>query len=261
MTSLIPIYYINLASRTDRREHMENELARLGLSAERVEAVTRQELSPASGALVPSSYTASRLSHMRAWQLMLDRGAPAAIILEDDVVLHPSFQDFLAPDVLELGADLIKLETFRRTVLLGDRSHHVGEQSTVVELQSSHLGAAAYLMSAGMARRALQEPTLASLHTDRFLFGRGGPNLLRRRVFQADPAPCIQLMMLEGAASALGRGDLAVPSPAKARYRDPIGYSLRVGTIHLWRLLRLALRDPAAMIRRRHKVRFAGSGE
>ncbi|WP_425430654.1 glycosyltransferase family 25 protein [Devosia naphthalenivorans] len=36
---MLPIYYINLASRPDRREYMDGQLAKLGLRGQRIEAV------------------------------------------------------------------------------------------------------------------------------------------------------------------------------------------------------------------------------
>lgn len=58
------------------------------------------------------------LSHADIWKTMIDNSVPAAIILEDDVVFHPQFND-LAPlywehtprdfDILFLGAQLEKM--------------------------------------------------------------------------------------------------------------------------------------------------------
>lgn len=248
----LPIYFINLASRADRREHMEVELAQLGLVGERIDAVTRDRVPPDLHTGVPPSYIASRLSHMSAWQRLVESGAPAAIVLEDDVIFAPAFVDFIDPAVTGLGADLIKLETYRRRVLLGATARAVGAASQVRELQSSHFGAAAYLISADAARRALAEPSLSRLHTDRFLFGRGGPHLLRRKVLQADPAPCVQLMKTKGNARTETAGsDLAAS-------KDRTAHKLGAHADHFARLLKLALRDPGAITRRRRTVRFAG---
>lgn len=161
----LPIYYINLASRPDRRDHMEAGLHGLGLAGERIEAVTRDAVPRDLHTSVPPSYVASRLSHMSAWQRLIESGAPAAIVLEDDVVFAPSFVDFTDPAIATLGADLIKLETYRRRVLLGGNAQRVGSTSSVRELQSSHFGAAAYLISADAARRALADPSLARAST------------------------------------------------------------------------------------------------
>ena len=251
-TSSLPIYYINLAARTDRCKHLEAGLAQLGLAGDRIEAITRDGVPPELHTGVPPSYVASRLSHMSAWRRLLESGAPAAIVLEDDVVFAPSFADFVDPSVTALGADLIKLETFRRRILLGANGRAVGSASSVYELQSSHFGAAAYWISAAAARRALAEPRLAHMHTDRFLFGRGGPHLLRRTVLQADPAPCVQLMLVKGhAQSKTAQSDLAASG-------DRTTHALGVHADHAGRLLRLALRDPGVMLRRRRRIAFAG---
>lgn len=248
----LPIYYINLASRPDRRDHMVDGLRQLGLVGERIDAVTRDHVPSALHTGVPPSYVASRLSHMSAWQRLVESGAPAAIVLEDDVVFARTFVDFVDPAAAALGASLIKLETYRRRVLLGATSRAVGAGSRVCELQSSHFGAAAYLISADAARRALAEPSLNRLHTDRFLFGRGGPHLLRRRVLQADPAPCIQLMKARGLAHHATAGSNLAASKDRTTH-SPVAHA-----DHFARLVGLALRDPAALVRRRRVVPFAG---
>jgi hypothetical protein len=42
----VPVYYINLGARPDRRAFIEDQLAVLGLTGERIEAVSRADLTP-----------------------------------------------------------------------------------------------------------------------------------------------------------------------------------------------------------------------
>lgn len=69
-------YYINLASRGDRRERMEAEMARVGLRAERVE-----------GTFVDNNrIQGCALSHAEALQRGINAGGTEAVlVLEDDV--------------------------------------------------------------------------------------------------------------------------------------------------------------------------------
>jgi hypothetical protein len=65
--------YINLDRRTDRRAHMEQELNRLGLVAERLPGT------PHSFGILGCG-----LSHLAALRLARDSGWPCVLILEDD---------------------------------------------------------------------------------------------------------------------------------------------------------------------------------
>lgn len=267
MPSQVPVYYINLASRPDRRAFMEAQFARFGMVAHRVEAVRIDEVPPELIAFHEGpdclwrsnpGDLACGLSHERAWQMILDAGHPAALVFEDDAVLAPSISDFLTEGIIErLGADMVKLETFRVRIQLGSVRAAVG--ATIVrELCSSQMGAAAYLIGRQAINRSLASPMLRELSVDRLLFGRGGPHLLRSRVLQAIPSPCIQLNRLEPD-SAVGASDLhqtRAAAPTIRYLRDTIART-KVQFDHLGRLLRLAARDPRAAFAARVVVPYA----
>ena len=264
----VPVYYINLASRPDRRVFMEDQFAQFGIKAQRVEAVRIDEV-PADLIAFhagPDCFWRSNpgdlacgLSHERAWGMILEAGHSAAIVFEDDAVLTPSILDFLADGLLDrVGADLIKLETFRIRIQIGTPSVDVGATS-LRELCSSQMGAAAYLISREAVIRSLASPMLRELSVDRLLFGRGGPHLLRSRVLQAIPSPCIQLNRIEPA-NKVGASNLH-PSRSTApriRYLRDIIARARVQLDHLGRPARLALRDPQAAFGGRVVVPYAG---
>lgn len=103
-TELLPIFYINLASRPDRREFMERQLAELGLIGHRIEAVTADEISDADAERYCNSGKPTFLrkrelactqSHERAWTAMIDGDHAVALILEDDAELSPLLPAFL----------------------------------------------------------------------------------------------------------------------------------------------------------------------
>ena len=73
--------YINLARRKDRREEMEAELKRLGLAAERFEAIERRPGIVGCG-----------LSHLEVLKAARAKGLPNVLILEDDfeAVVEPA---------------------------------------------------------------------------------------------------------------------------------------------------------------------------
>jgi glycosyl transferase family 25 len=74
-------FYINLARRSDRRAEVEEELKRIGLSAERFEAIERRPGIVGCG-----------LSHLEVLRTARARGLPNVLVLEDDfqVVVEPA---------------------------------------------------------------------------------------------------------------------------------------------------------------------------
>jgi GR25 family glycosyltransferase involved in LPS biosynthesis len=92
------IIYINLEHRTDRREEIERELARMDLTdkADRFEATYIKE----------QGILGCTISHMEAIRLAKNRGYKNVLILEDD------FEFLLEKDVVES-----RLETFFRSKL------------------------------------------------------------------------------------------------------------------------------------------------
>ena len=101
----LPIFYINLARDTERRQRLEAELARQGLQGTRFDAVWWADLSAAEQQQLYSAPLNARqyhttlvngekgcyASHLRLWQQLLASGAPAMVVLEDDVALKEGF--------------------------------------------------------------------------------------------------------------------------------------------------------------------------
>lgn len=267
MSETIPVYYINLASRPDRRAFMERQFEWLGIAAERIEAVRMDEVpgeliafhrTPSSLWRLAAGDLACGLSHQRSWNRLIASGAPAALVLEDDVVLTPPVLDFLDPELPQrVGADLLKLETFHTPVKLGSGSQRVGN-TDLRELCSSQMGGAAYILTREAAQQSLASPLRNQMGIDRFLFGRGGYHLLRSRVLQATPSPCIQLDKLD-TADRVGESNIAITRPASAErpVRDPLAV-LGLHLDHVGRLARLAGRDLAGLRGRRIVVPFTG---
>lgn len=83
----IPILYINLDSRTDRREHMEKILD--GYNYERVPAVYDEH-----------GYIGCAKSHIKCMEIIIQRGYDRCIILEDDFVFigDNNFNTIKIPD-------------------------------------------------------------------------------------------------------------------------------------------------------------------
>jgi GR25 family glycosyltransferase involved in LPS biosynthesis len=273
MTAQLPIFYINLDSRPDRREFMEEQFARLHLNAERISAVTIADVPPAlithhddPGILWPVSPgdLACGLSHQLIWQRMVDENIPSALVLEDDALLADSITSFTAPDLsAQLGFDLLKLETRRNRVLLGAGATPFGPVE-LRELQSSQMGSAAYIITRQAAQASLGHPLVNAMSVDRFLFGKGGLHLLRSRILQAVPTPAVQLDRLKGVsrgpATGTSRSDIVESRDQRnARKGMPnLGSFISLNAGHAAKLVRLIARDPGVIRRTRERVPFAG---
>lgn len=120
----MPIYFINLASDVERRKRMDSEFLRFGLHGKRLDAVRWTTLSSEvqnelySEALNKQQFHVALVagekgcyaSHHKAWNLLVDSGLHAMVVLEDDVQLTPHLKSVMnAIDSLDIEWDMIKL--------------------------------------------------------------------------------------------------------------------------------------------------------
>jgi GR25 family glycosyltransferase involved in LPS biosynthesis len=240
---VLPIFYINMASRPDRLQHIEQQLGALALSASRIEAVTPADFSPElqerrrTGLvkLNPGEIACS-LSHQKIWQIMLDRHIPAALILEDDVLLAADLPIVLSdPHLLDHAPDAIQLETHATAALVGRPVPTAVPGVSQNRLMSSSLGTAAYVMTDRLARRVLRRNDLDQMSVDSLLFGRPGGLFYEARIFQAVPALAIQLDQTPQGKLSIGQSDLTNQRPPH-RPAGPMPFQARLArTINHWR--------------------------
>lgn len=208
----IPIYYINLASRTDRRDFMEEQFARLGLSATRIEAVTPADI-PAEDLAAycdttkpayrrPNQLACSR-SHERAWRAMLEAGQTRAVVLEDDALLSGSLPAFLA-DLDDVAFDLLRFERSSRKIRVLRALREVGPGIALRPFRSTLSGRSGYIIGERAARRMLDNPSVHALGGDRALYDGGKSQGLVR--YHTDPALCIQYGNIDAEKRAQGIG-------------------------------------------------------
>ena len=102
-------FVINLASRTDRWEAVQKELARVGYSNyERYNAFGMDNPPSAElAATIPgfkmSGWWGNKLSHLGAIAEAKRRGWSAVMIFEDDVIFHPRFDELSSGVVEDMG--------------------------------------------------------------------------------------------------------------------------------------------------------------
>lgn len=99
---MIPILYINLDRRSDRNDYISKNLRQLSLSATRVAAIDGTLVKESEKRFVDYDKFILRMkrpirqgeigcamSHRKIWQTMINDDIPYALIIEDDVTLHP----------------------------------------------------------------------------------------------------------------------------------------------------------------------------
>ncbi|WMT92004.1 glycosyltransferase family 25 protein [Pelagibacterium sp. H642] len=208
----IPIYYINLASRTDRRDFMEEQFARLGLTATRIEAVTpadipTEDLARYCDETKPfyrrPNQLACSLSHEKVWRAMLDAGQPRAVVLEDDGLLSASLPDFLA-NLDDVEFDLLRFERSSRKIRLLPAVRTVGPAIALRPFRSTLSGRSGYVIGERAARLMLEDSRAHALGGDRALYdGMRYKGLVR---YHSDPALCIQYGNIDADKRARGVG-------------------------------------------------------
>src|SRR5262249_31555682 len=118
--SQIPIFVINLDRAPERLAHISTQFEALGLTFERVPAVDGRLLTAAEkrglnpprliGGEMSDGEIGVFASHLRAFQIIVDRGLPRACITEDDICMSPEALAWLAPDApMPAGCSILKL--------------------------------------------------------------------------------------------------------------------------------------------------------
>lgn len=96
MTSNIPIYWLNLERRKDKREWFENNNRFDGLKFTRIPALDPEILKLSStGCAETDGHMACWLSHYMILQSIVSSGVQGAIVLEDDAKLVDDFPAYL----------------------------------------------------------------------------------------------------------------------------------------------------------------------
>jgi glycosyl transferase family 25 len=200
----VPIFYINLASRPDRRQYMEDHLRERGLTATRIDAVPAASLGPDDfnrirrpwGMTLRPAELACSLSHQLVWRTIVDQNLPAALVLEDDAVLSrrkAEFLDALGPTLPD-GIDILKVETGGWNVRLSVNKPVMIGSFEARRLLATHVGASGYILSRDMAECILKDRHSFDEPIDNYLFSRNSALLQRHGVYQLTPAIATQLV-------------------------------------------------------------------
>jgi len=216
---VIPIYYINLSSRPERRAYMEAQLQKLGLAGVRIEAVTPADLTatdieaycnPERQRFLWQTELACTLSHEKAWHAIVQSGHTYGLVLEDDVELSADLPTFLA-DAADLDLDLIRIETTGKPMRLYPAKWRSDNGIALRPFRSTPRGAAGYLIRNDAAKRLIGDAALRKMQFDLALFSafdQPGMSLSRA---QADPALCRQMNTTAARDAAVAQSSITKP--------------------------------------------------
>lgn len=200
---------INLADRPDRWLHMQAEAERENFDIERVLAVdgrdpqvalrAKQVKPMASGRRMSSNAYACFQSHILAWRKLAAGSEHWGLVLEDDVMLAPGFGSFVRNLAsLPVDADVVKLETWGTRAHVSRDSQIISKNLELRRLYSSHIGAAAYLISRQAVKTMLKNCEHDRYAVDVMLFGSQGYALNNLNVYQIWPALAVQPKRIRG---------------------------------------------------------------
>ncbi|MBC6981838.1 glycosyltransferase family 25 protein [Caulobacter sp. 17J80-11] len=160
---MAPIFLINLDRDTDRLRLMDEQFARLGLAYERFSAVRGDALGAAArwfhlvdgvSPTLTSGEVGCYASHLTVMEMLIERGAPAALVCEDDCRLSEHLPRLLAEvDALPESWELVRLATLpvKQAVV---RAARIGG-GELVKYSRIPVGAGAYLISRRGAEKYL----------------------------------------------------------------------------------------------------------
>ena len=173
-----PVFVVNMARDTARRQYMAETLAKVGIAAEFVVAVDGSTLTAAEraaydrsralrvyGVEMKDSEIGCYLSHHRIYERMVREDIGLALILEDDVSIGPALPDVLAQLVACPFTDwlVVRLDTKLGRVnepaspkYLGERVADLGGGTGLYRLRTQVLGVGAYLIRREGAVRMIE---------------------------------------------------------------------------------------------------------
>lgn len=108
------------------------------------------------------------LSHIKAWNYLLNSNSSALIVFEDDAVIPPTFKERLTRLVSELPADWDVI-TFYNTEFLTTRGCSPDPKTAPLENCTGLMGSHAYMVSRRGAQNLLARAYPIELHVDAYI--------------------------------------------------------------------------------------------
>ena len=195
-------FVISLIDASERRNHISNEFYKKNITFTFFDAINKSQIDFTSQQLnlnlanadLTQGEKACLLSHVSLWKIAIDLNLPYIAIYEDDILLGTDIESFLLKDEwIPTSVDIIKLEVFAESALMGYEKKIVNNARYLRRLKGIHLGAAGYILSQNSARSLLKYIQSLDKITaiDHILFEDFVMNL-DLSVYQLCPGLCIQ---------------------------------------------------------------------
>ena len=190
------IIVISLLNAKERRDFQQNQLSKLGLEFEFLDATSIHNLNEATYKKhyqdwqrpLKTTEVACYYSHRRAWDRVIQFNKPV-LILEDDALLSKCVPELLKGFADKENTDLINLENRARKKFVSRSGEFIACNSKLLRLYQDRTGAAGYILWPSGAKKLIQCEerkgiALADAHIT------ACNNLT---VYQVEPSPIIQL--------------------------------------------------------------------
>jgi glycosyl transferase, family 25 len=190
------ILVISLPNAKERRDFQQNQLSKLGLEFEFLDATSTHDLNEATYKQhyqdwqrpLKNTEVACYYSHRQAWDRVIQSNKPA-LILEDDALLSKCVPTLLKNPLSRKDADLINFENRARKKFVSRSGESITCNSKLLRLYQDRTGAAGYILWPSGAKKLIQCEekkgiALADAHIT------ACNNLI---AYQVEPSPIIQL--------------------------------------------------------------------
>lgn len=202
------VYYINLDRSPERRAWFTQQAEALGLDLVRVPAVDGRELPAeeldhwrkltAGNKVLSPGEIGCFLSHRKAWEMVIAGDEKWAFIAEDDIHFAESTKIFFQNiSWVPPNADLVKAETDLRRHQFSRKYWPLTRPYTLRNLHSSHLNAGGYFISRNSCKLLLSYTENKCEAVDGLLFAKIFTKEHKLKIYQLDPAICIQSRFLD----------------------------------------------------------------
>lgn len=176
---MLPVYVINLDRRPDRLASISENLERINVAWERVQAIDGMDLQETRW-LDRASLACSQ-SHRKAMRMFLDSSHPAAMILEDDAEVGEDVSAFLSSvDWWPHNHGLLKLDSPRSPRFLGPGYGHAPTGRSLHEIPYWGILATGYLINRNAAEIVLASADCQFFPIDVVMFHLGWSRTARK---------------------------------------------------------------------------------
>ncbi|MHA1547700.1 MAG: glycosyltransferase family 25 protein [Alphaproteobacteria bacterium] len=190
-------YLINLDHDSARLVHMRETFGRSGIEFERLAATNGSSLED-PGPVMTRGEVGCFLSHRRAWEKIAGDTDRYAAVFEDDIHIAPALAEYLSRiDWIPDDADIIKLETALRPVCADREGRPALGDNRLVRLRSTHYRTGGYIIKAETAAALCRSHQSPQCTVDLVLFAIDIGVASDLRIYQVEPALCIQDVRLK----------------------------------------------------------------